>query len=170
MSPLVFQPVLAITRVKLVSYWLVTMNHCIQETQQHEAAHAEQADDESRAEFQVRCWHHQLAILLEIKMAWELQFFVLGCLAVVTCESHHHAGYFLNKYWILIIKGVKMSFFKCYPHFLSYKFDMCNGYEDVILFIDALFLKSFQETQKSSTDEVQVEEATAGPSGLQVRS
>ena len=41
-SPLVFQPVLGITRVKLVSNWLVTLNHCTQEKRQHEATHVEQ--------------------------------------------------------------------------------------------------------------------------------
>ena len=52
-----------------------------------------------------------------------------------------------------------MLFFKCYPNVLSYKFDMCNGYKDDILFIDALFLKYIRETQKSNTDVIQVEEA-----------
>ena len=33
-----------------------------------------------------------------------------------------------------------------------------------------IILKCIQETQKSSADVVQVEEAAAGPSGLQVRS
>ena len=68
-------------------------------------------------------------------MAWALQFFVFGCLAVVTYESHHLAGYLENK--CCIIKGVKMLFFKCYPNVLSYKFDMCNGYKDDILLTDA---------------------------------
>ena len=43
---LVFQPMLAITGVKLVSNWLVTMNHYTQEKQQYEAKNVEQADDE----------------------------------------------------------------------------------------------------------------------------
>ena len=46
----------------------------------------------------------------------------LGCLAVVTYEFHHVS-----------------IFFKCYPDIRSYKFDMCNGYKDDILIIDALF-------------------------------
>ena len=50
-SPLVFQPVLAITRVKLVSNWLVTLNHCTQEKWQHESTHVKQADDESGQSF-----------------------------------------------------------------------------------------------------------------------
>ena len=51
LSPLVFQSVLAITRVKLVSNWLVTLNHCTQEKRQHESTHVEQADDESEQSF-----------------------------------------------------------------------------------------------------------------------
>ena len=50
-SPLVFQPVLAITRVKLVSNWLVAMNHWTQGKEQHESTYVEQADDESGQSF-----------------------------------------------------------------------------------------------------------------------
>ena len=94
-SPLVFQPVLGITRVKLVSNWLVTLNHCTQDKWHYEATH--QADDESGQSFSWGVDNVQLAILFGIKMAWALQFFVLGCPAVVTYNlSQHHAGYFEN--------------------------------------------------------------------------
>ena len=95
----------------------------------------------------MRCWKCQLAILfgIKIKMAWALQFFVLGCLAVVTYESHHHARYFKNTFWICIIKGAKIWFIKWYPNVLSYKFDMYNGYKNDILFTDALLCNTFRK-------------------------
>ena len=129
-----------------MSNWLVTMNHCTQEKQQLEAINTVQADDESGTEFQVRWWQCQLAILFGIKMAWALQFFVLGRHAVVTYESHHNAGYFESKGWIRIIKGVKMVFFKRCPNFLSYKFDIWNGFEMTWHFIHwCIILKYIQE-------------------------